>query len=152
MSTKWALITLEEYPYGYCGIGQRFHAAVFGGRIMPPPTNLLKLRKRTQRVSWIAARKQGNLFAPMTNECSCNQDLFELWLEKCLLPQLQPGNAKERDPIVKALEGDRYYRYYAPLVRFFCTGCRPSARRSRCSRSTFLVTWDLSAKLKEFLN
>jgi hypothetical protein len=42
----------EEYPYGYCEIGQRFHA--------------FKSGKRTERVSWIAALKQGQLFAPMT--------------------------------------------------------------------------------------
>ena len=29
----------------------------------------------------------------MTFTGSCNRDLFELWLEECLLPQLQPGNA-----------------------------------------------------------
>ena len=28
----------------------------------------------------------------MTFEGSCNRDLFELWLEQCLLPQLQPGD------------------------------------------------------------
>ena len=43
----------EEYPYGYCEIGQRYHA--------------LKSGKRTERVSWIAALKLGNIFAPMTN-------------------------------------------------------------------------------------
>ncbi len=45
-----------------------------------------------ERVSWIAALKQGQLLAPMTFEGSCNRDLFELWLEQCLLPQLQPGD------------------------------------------------------------
>ena len=68
----------EDYPYGYCEIGQRFYA--------------LKSGKRTERVSWIAALKQGKLFAPMTFEGSCNRDLFERWLEQCLLPQLQPGD------------------------------------------------------------
>ena len=68
----------EDYPYGYCEIGQRFYA--------------LKLGKRTERVSWIAALKQGKLFAPMTFTGSCNRDLFEMWLEKCLVPQLQPGD------------------------------------------------------------
>lgn len=68
----------EDYPYGYCEIGQRFHA--------------LKSGKRTERVSWIAALKLGNLFAPMTFAGSCNRDLFELWLEECLVPQLQPGD------------------------------------------------------------
>lgn len=64
-----------DYAYGYCEIGQRFHA--------------LKSGKRSQRVSWIAALKQGKIFAPMTFVGSCNRDLFEMWLEKCLLTQLQ---------------------------------------------------------------
>lgn len=59
-------------------MGQRFHA--------------LKSGKRTQRVSWMAALKQGNLFAPMTFSGSCNADLFEIWLKECLLRQLQPGD------------------------------------------------------------
>lgn len=68
----------EEYAYGYCQIGQRFHA--------------LKSGQRMQRVSWIAALKQGNLFAPMTLIDSCNRDLFQMWLQECLLPQLQRGD------------------------------------------------------------
>lgn len=28
----------------------------------------------------------------MTVAGSCNRDLFELWLEECLFPQLQPGD------------------------------------------------------------
>ncbi len=51
----------EEYPYGYCEVGQRFYA--------------LKSGKRTERVSWIAALKQGDLFAPMTFAGSCNKRL-----------------------------------------------------------------------------
>lgn len=68
----------EEYPYGYCEIGQRFEA--------------LKSGKRTERVSWIAALKEGGIFAPMTFTGACNRDLFEMWLEKCLLPKLNPGD------------------------------------------------------------
>ena len=30
------------------------------------------------------------MFAPMTFTGSCNRDLFEMWLEECLVPQLQP--------------------------------------------------------------
>ncbi len=61
----------EEYPYGYCEIGQRFHS--------------LKSGRRSERVSWIAALKQGKVFAPMTFKGSCNRDLFEMWLEECLV-------------------------------------------------------------------
>jgi hypothetical protein len=41
----------EDYPYGYCKIGQRFPA--------------LKSGKRTERVSWIAALCQHQLMAPL---------------------------------------------------------------------------------------
>ena len=78
----------EEYPYGYCKIGERFQA--------------LKSGKRTHRVSWIAALKQGNLFAPMTFDGSCNRDLVEMWLKDCLLPKLNVG-----DVIVIALRVTR---------------------------------------------
>jgi transposase len=68
----------EEYPYGYCAVGQRFYA--------------LKSGKRTERVSWVTALRQGNLFAPMTFTGSCNRNLFEMWLEECLVPKLQRGD------------------------------------------------------------
>ncbi len=42
--------------------------------------------------SWIAALKEGKVFAPLTFEGSCNRDLFETWLKENLIPQLQPGN------------------------------------------------------------
>ncbi len=68
----------DDYPYGYCEVGKRFHA--------------LKSGRRTQRVSWIAALRQGKVFAPMTFVGSCNHNLFEMWLEQCFLPQLQTGD------------------------------------------------------------
>jgi hypothetical protein len=67
----------EDYPYGYSPIGERFYD--------------LKSGKRCDRVSWIAALKEGKLFAPMTFTGSCNRDLFEAWLAQSLIPQLQPG-------------------------------------------------------------
>jgi transposase len=96
----------EDYPYGYCEVGQRFHA--------------LKSGKRTERVSWIAALKQGDIFAPMTFEGSCNRDLFEMWLAVCLLPQLQAGDvividnasfhrSQYIDEIVAAAGGEVWY-------------------------------------------
>ena len=68
----------EDYPYGYCKVGQRFQA--------------LKCGKRTERISWIAALEQGKLIAPLTFAGACNRGLFEMWLEECLLPKLQPGS------------------------------------------------------------
>ncbi len=41
--------------------------------------------------------------------------------------EIQPFTREERDLIISAFEGNRYYKYYAPLVKFlFFTGCRPS--------------------------
>ncbi|WP_216595581.1 IS630 family transposase [Myxosarcina sp. GI1] len=68
----------DDYPYGYSPKGERCYA--------------LKSGKRNERVSWIAALKKGKVFAPLTFEGSCNRDLFETWLEKSLIPQLQPGD------------------------------------------------------------
>ena len=68
----------EDYPYGYCEIGQRFPA--------------LKSGKRTERVRSDCGSEAGKLICTMTFTGSCNRDLFEMWLEECLLPQLQPGD------------------------------------------------------------
>lgn len=67
----------EEYPYGYCQKGERFPA--------------LKSGRRTERISWIAALREKQLFAPLTFVGGCNRDLFEEWLERCLVPKLKPG-------------------------------------------------------------
>ena len=39
-----------------------------------------------------AALKEKEIFAPMTFTGTGNRDLFEMWLEKCLLPKLNPGD------------------------------------------------------------
>jgi transposase len=68
----------DDYPYGYSPKGERCYA--------------LKSGQRKERVSWVAALREGKVFAPLTFEGSCNRDLFEAWLEQSLIPQLQPGN------------------------------------------------------------
>jgi transposase len=68
----------EDYPYGYSEIGQRFEA--------------LKSGKRGERISWIAALRETQLFAPLTFTGSCNRVLFEQWLSECLIPQLSAGD------------------------------------------------------------
>lgn len=67
----------EDYGYGWCEKGQRFHA--------------LKSGSRRGRVNMIAGYCQKQLMAPFTVNGSCNRQVFELWLEKCLIPQLKPG-------------------------------------------------------------
>lgn len=39
----------------------------------------------------IAGYRNGQLIAPFTVEGACNRAVFELWLENCLIPVLQPG-------------------------------------------------------------
>ena len=39
----------------------------------------------------IAALCQQQLIAPFTIEFDCNRIVFEIWLETCLLPMLEPG-------------------------------------------------------------
>lgn len=68
----------EDYPYGYSTKGERCYALTSG--------------KRTQRVSWISALREKKLLAPLTFIGSCNRNLFEAWLTKCLIPQLIPGD------------------------------------------------------------
>ena len=67
----------DEYSYGWNEKGQRFHA--------------LKSGKRQGRINMIAALSNQQLVAPFTIEGACNRIIFETWLEKCLLPELKPG-------------------------------------------------------------
>lgn len=67
----------DDYGYGWCQRGQRFHA--------------LKAGRRQGRVNMIAAYCRQHLMAPFTVEGSCNRVVFETWLETCLLPVLRLG-------------------------------------------------------------
>jgi transposase len=68
----------NDHPYGYSPKGERCYA--------------LKSGKKRERTSWISALREKKLFAPLTFEGSCNRDLFEFWLESCLIPQLNQGD------------------------------------------------------------
>lgn len=67
----------DEYGYGWCERGQRFHA--------------LKSGRRGGRINMIAAYCERQLSAPFTVEGPCNRVVFETWLERCLVPTLRPG-------------------------------------------------------------
>ncbi len=73
----------DEYDYGWNEKGQRFHA--------------LKSGRREGRVNIIAALCNQNLIAPFTVEGACNRTVFEIWLETCLLPRLEPGQVVVMD-------------------------------------------------------
>ena len=46
---------------------------------------------RKQRVSVIAGLEQKRLISPLEFEGHCDTELFNLWLERCLLPEVAPG-------------------------------------------------------------
>jgi transposase len=67
----------ETYDYGYNMIGKRFYA--------------LKNAYRNKRISIIAALNQKRIIAPFVFEGYCNSKLFEIYVDKILVPELTPG-------------------------------------------------------------
>lgn len=67
----------DDYGYGWSPAGERVDG--------------LKSGRRTGRVNMIAGYRAGQLIAPFTVEGACNRTVFEVWLETCLIPVLQPG-------------------------------------------------------------
>ena len=67
----------DEYDYAYGPKGERVYA--------------LKSGRRSGRVNMIAALRSKQLMAPFTIEGACNRTVFEIWLERCLIPMLKPG-------------------------------------------------------------
>lgn len=47
--------------------------------------------KTYKRVNIMAALNQGKCLAPFTFYGSCNTEIFNLWVEKVLIPELTPG-------------------------------------------------------------
>ena len=66
-----------DYGYGYAPKGERIYA--------------LKSGRRDGRINMIAACCNRQLLAPFTFAGSCNRAVFEMWLERCLIPELRPG-------------------------------------------------------------
>lgn len=67
----------EDYSYGYSPKGERLYA--------------LKSGRREGRINMIAALCNHQLLAPFTIEGACNRQVFETWIETCLIPELKPG-------------------------------------------------------------
>lgn len=51
----------------------------------------LKSGCRAGHINLIAGYPNGQLIAPFTSKGVCNRSVFEIWLETCLIPTLQPG-------------------------------------------------------------
>jgi hypothetical protein len=47
--------------------------------------------KKYQRVSMVAAQCGKDILAPLVFEGTADTNLFNNWLEKCLIPELKPG-------------------------------------------------------------
>ena len=47
--------------------------------------------KRFARESFVAALSDGAILAPFCYEGTCNTELFNFWVEHCLVPVLKPG-------------------------------------------------------------
>lgn len=67
----------DDYGYGWNEIGERFYD--------------LKSGKRQGRTNMVAGVCNKELLAPFTVEGSFNRVTMEIWLEKCLVPNLRPG-------------------------------------------------------------
>ena len=67
----------ESSAYGWSKEGKRYHDTRPG--------------KRSQRLSIIGALCENQFFAPMVYQGYCTAKVIEVWLEQCLLPQVQVG-------------------------------------------------------------
>lgn len=67
----------DDYGYGYAPAGERFIG--------------MKAGRRQGRINMIAGYRDGQLIAPFTIEGACNRSVFEVWLTRCLIPLLKPG-------------------------------------------------------------
>ena len=67
----------DFYEYGWSLRGERLYA--------------LKPGTRTQRISIIGALNQNIVHSPLVFEGYTNKELFELYLEQILIPNLKPG-------------------------------------------------------------
>ena len=65
------------YPWGYGPRGQIVKGEISG--------------RRYDRESFIAGKVGNRIIAPMCFKGTCNTELFNTWLEKVLLPELQQG-------------------------------------------------------------
>jgi transposase len=68
----------ETYQYGWAEKGERCYAQKFG--------------ESEGRVSFIGGLQKDKIIASMVFTGHCDRKVFEIYLEKCLVPQLTPGD------------------------------------------------------------
>ena len=67
----------DDYAYGWSPKGE--------------PIEGLKSGRRQGRINMIAGYRDGEIIAPFTIAGACNRNVFETWLEFCLIPTLAVG-------------------------------------------------------------
>jgi len=70
----------ESYPYGWARKGERCEALKPGSRTT------------RERINLVAGLKSGALLAPVIFTGYCDGNFFLEWLEKALIPELEPGD------------------------------------------------------------
>lgn len=73
----------DTYPYGWGIKGQRVHS--------------LKKGNRTKRLSLMSALNGKALQAPFVFEGYCNSEVFQLYIDRILVPTLKPGQTVVMD-------------------------------------------------------
>ena len=71
------------YPWGYGLRGQKVHGEISG--------------KRYDRESFIAGKVGDSIIAPMCFKGTCNTELFNVWIEQFLIPELKVGQVVVMD-------------------------------------------------------
>ncbi len=64
-------------PYGWSKRGEKVFGEISG--------------KRFARDSFVAAKCESKILAPLCFQGTCNTKLFDLWIEQFLIPELHPG-------------------------------------------------------------
>lgn len=72
---------------------------------------------RFARESFISALSKGKLLAPMCFKGTCNTELFDIWLEKVLIPELKAGQ-------VLILDNASFHRSETSKKLVEAAGCR----------------------------
>lgn len=81
----------DEYAYGWSPTGERVYGLKSGRR--QGRVNMRDCRRNYSPCNsrMIAGYRNGQIIAPFTIVGACNRTVFEIWLETCLIPVLQPG-------------------------------------------------------------
>jgi transposase len=73
--------------------------------------------KYYQRESFVAAKIGSDIVAPFCYQGTCNTDLFNLWIERFLIPELKPGQ-------VVILDNAAFHKSQKTKDLIYSCGCK----------------------------